>query len=138
MKTSLCPCCQALTTPFGLRVDVERGTATWGEISVHLTRYQAIIAGLLARNYGRITSKPEIENALYGLDPNGGPICADKTLMVLMSQLRTALRRAGVPVRIAVYYNQGYEFIDEKSPSFAEVFPKDKRKAINTAHVVQE
>ena len=140
MKTSLCPCCQALTTPFGLRVDVARGTISWGEKSVYMPRSEITLAALLAKNYGRVTTRSEIDMALWGDDPNGGPVTADKIIHLYATKLRTALRAVDAPVIIpGAYYGRGYEFaVPKKSQRFTQEIFNQAQIELSKAHVMQE
>jgi DNA-binding response OmpR family regulator len=60
----------------------------------------------MARNSGRVVTKEIIFDALYSLDPNGGP--GRKIIDVLLCRIRQRLARAAADVEIVTVFRSGY------------------------------
>lgn len=115
MKLHVCPNCDALWSA-ELSADPSRGVVTWKGRTVDLERRQAIILRALL---DRPRSVASLVDVVWGDDPSGGPDDVANHLQVAVSRLRTALKQAGVPVRIIGKRYIGY-FIEWETVNVTE------------------
>lgn len=85
-----------------------------GSASFRASFKQRQLLVLLAANLGRIVTMPEIVDALYGDDPNGGPDDIGRTIGVMVDALRIA--GPGLGFKITNEHSRGYrlELLNDK------------------------
>lgn len=85
-----CPCCgQPMPAP----VRVEQLDF------LELTPQQRVILKVFLERYPRQVPKAVLINALWGLDPNGGPLSVDNGISVRVHQLNVRLRPYGWAIK---------------------------------------
>lgn len=89
-----------------VRVDLTARTATVGSTELDLTRTEYDVLALLAENAGRIISRPQLLEAVWG-----AWFGDDHVIDVTLSRLRHKLGRAGAPTGlISTHRGLGYRF----------------------------
>lgn len=64
--------------------------------SVRLTEQQGVIMSQLLGRYGRPVFRDDLLEALWGDDPEGGPLCPVNVIKVQMNRLRHVCRALGI------------------------------------------
>lgn len=77
--------------------------------AIPLSRQEARIMGVLASRWGRCLPKSALFNALYGDDPDGGPMDADGVLAVRVTRLRKRFEEHDLNLAILTHHGVGYE-----------------------------
>jgi two-component system KDP operon response regulator KdpE len=99
-----------------LEIDILHRTVRAGTSELHLTALEQSLLYLLAANAGRVISREEIVDALWGPDYVAESNVVDRQVRNLRARLRDDWRR---PRFIATVPGQGYRFI----PTFRDVPP---------------
>jgi DNA-binding response OmpR family regulator len=91
-----------------LEIDIMHRTVRAGTAELHLTALEQSLLYLLAANAGRIVTREEILDALWGADYVAGSNVVDRQVRNLRARLRDDWRR---PRFIATVPGQGYRFL---------------------------
>jgi DNA-binding response OmpR family regulator len=91
-----------------LRIDILQRTARAGGRELHLTALEQSLLCLLAANAGRVVTREEILDALWGPDYVAGSNVVDRQVRNLRTRLRDDWRR---PHFIATVPGRGYRFL---------------------------
>ena len=93
-----------------LRLDVERRQATWCGTPFDLTAIQFELLRVLMQNPGRVFSREELLNQVWGYDYYGDTRAVDSTIKRLRARLREA---SANPDLIATVRDAGYKLDDD-------------------------
>ena len=99
-----------------LEIDILRRTVRAGEHDLHLTSLEQSLLYLLAANTGRVVSRDEILDTLWGTDYVAESNVVDRQVRNLRARLQNDWRR---PRYIATVPGKGYRFI----PTFSQPPP---------------
>ena len=92
-----------------LEFDPERRVLRRGAVEVRITPRVSNVFGMLAaRGAGRVVSKNQAMDGLYGHDPDP-PF--DKVVDVFICKIREALRRLGSEVSVKTRWGYGWELV---------------------------
>jgi DNA-binding response OmpR family regulator len=92
----------------GLEIDILHRSVRAGSDELHLTALEQSLLYLLAANAGRVVSRDEILDALWGTDYLAGSNVVDRQVRNLRARLRDDWRR---PRFIATVAGRGYRFL---------------------------
>ncbi len=95
-----------------LRLDVARRQATWCSTPFDLTSIQFELLHVLMQNPGRVFSREELLNQVWGYDYYGDTRAVDSTIKRLRARLREA---SANPDLIATVRDAGYKLDDDAS-----------------------
>lgn len=87
MKSVTCPCCGGTLGNSSVRVNMLA--------ELPLTGTERVLVKRLIKQYPLGVSKEALFNAVYGLDPDGGPEGGVKVISVFVCHLRSKLNRYG-------------------------------------------
>lgn len=105
-----CPKCRQLILIGEISVDPGCGVMWWdGGCSRASPTEARLLSRLLVAP--TLTTTRDLVDWLYGDEPAGGPLAADKIVGVHLFRLRAALKRSGCPRFIKSNYSFGYEII---------------------------
>jgi DNA-binding response OmpR family regulator len=77
-----------------------------------LTPVQRRLIGALAASPGKVVPYSDIVDAVWGHDPEGGPLDAEGNVHVQLFLLRRRLAKAGIAgVKIVAHPGRGYELV---------------------------
>jgi DNA-binding response OmpR family regulator len=94
----------------GLEIDILHRTVRVGTSELHLTALEQSLLYLLAANAGRVVTREEILDALWGPDYVAGSNVVDRQVRNLRARLQDDSRR---PRFIATVPSKGYRFVPE-------------------------
>lgn len=129
----VCPCCgNDLNIERGIEFHLESHTLVSSDFAVIFTAHESIVFGLLwrGRNTGRVTTKQNIFDHIYALDPDGGP--DPKVIDVLLTRIRKRL--SDTSLEVVNIHNSGW-ILRGKNERAA---PRVNRRAIDTLREAAE
>jgi two-component system KDP operon response regulator KdpE len=100
-----------------LEIDILHRTVRAGSVDLHLTALEQSLLYLLAANAGRVITREEIVNALWGPDYVAGSNVVDRQVRNLRARLADDWRR---PRFIATVPGRGYRFISAAGSATAQ------------------
>lgn len=90
-----------------------RHVVSWDGRTVALKRTEARLLGAMVDAYGRVVRREALVDAVWGDDPDGGPMSAMNGISVLVHSLRRRLAGAGFPGAVRTWPRSGYELVIE-------------------------
>lgn len=116
-----------------LEIDILKRTVHNGITELHLSALEQSLLYLLAANAGRVVTRDEILDTLWGTDYVAESNIVDRQIRNLRTRLRDNWR---APRFIATVPGHGYKFVlPFIAQSIAEASEDDGRRAVGTMHV---
>jgi two-component system KDP operon response regulator KdpE len=103
-----------------LEIDILHRTVRTGTSELHLTALEQSLLYLLAANAGRVLSREEIQDTLWGPDHTAGSNVVDQQVRNLRARLQNDWRR---PRFIATVPGRGYRFVPTATDDAAAPAP---------------
>ena len=76
--------------------------------SIRLGPSEFRVFDMLMKRFGQMVRRTQIFDELWGLDPDGGPLCSRNLVSVYVSRIRTAVATVEAPLIIESTWGQGY------------------------------